>query len=148
MIRSGHVLKLWFAVMLAVAGSASAELVQSTGNQTGSVPFTPAWTPAASSLIAGRSPDTALGDFSKEAIGRDVDSLTAGGSLTIDAIMAPNSTCSTNYVTCGHASYAGSTLIYTLPDSAYGYDVTNITVYGGWQDSGRDAQAYTVYYST
>ncbi len=26
--------------------------------------------------------------------------------------------------------------------------MTNITVYGGWKDGGRDQQAYTVYYST
>src|SRR5690606_34728592 len=51
-------------------------------------------------------------------------------------------------VTCGNGAGAGSELIYTLPASAYGYDVTNITVIGGWQDNGRDAQAYTVFYST
>ena len=146
--RSGHVRNIWFVVMLAVAGSASAALLQSTSNQTGSVPFTPTWTPSVNSLIAGVSPGSALGNFSQEADGRDVNALTAGGSLTIDSITVPDSTCSTNYVTCGNASDAGSTLIYTLPASEFGYDLTNITVYGGWQDSGRDAQAYTVYYST
>jgi hypothetical protein len=64
-----------------------------------------------------------------------------------------HSTCSTNYVTCGNGtgpdgSSAGSTVIYTLPASINGYNLTNITVYGGWQDNGRDQQAYTVYYST
>ena len=39
-------------------------------------------------------------------------------------------------------------MIYTLAGSVSGYDLTNITVYGGWKDAGRDQQAYTVYYST
>jgi hypothetical protein len=38
-------------------------------------------------------------------------------------------------------------VIYTLTGSASGYTLTNIMVYGGWKDAGRDQQAYTVYYS-
>ena len=60
----------------------------------------------------------------------------------------PGTTCSTNYVTCGDEYGAGSTIVYTLPASSLGYNLTNITVYSGWQDNGRDAQAYTVSYST
>lgn len=133
---------------MALAGSAPAALVVTTANQTGTVPFTPTWTPATGSLIAGLAPSTALGDFSKETTGRDVNFLTGGGSLAISSITTPNSTCSTNYVTCGNANGAGATIIYTLPAFTNGYNLTNITVYGGWQDSGRDQQAYTVYYST
>lgn len=29
----------------------------------------------------------------------------------------------------------------------YGYTITNIVTYGGWNDSGRDAQQYSIYYS-
>ena len=43
---------------------------------------------------------------------------------------------------------AGSSLTYRLTESKNGYDLTNITVYGGWADGNRDQQAYTVYYST
>jgi len=57
-------------------------------------------------------------------------------------------TTSTNYVTCGNGNGSGSLLIYSLTNSTTGYDLTNITVYGGWADNGRDQQAYTVYYST
>jgi len=39
-------------------------------------------------------------------------------------------------------------VIYTLSSSTYGCTISNIVVYGGWQDSGRDQQAYTMYYST
>ena len=49
---------------------------------------------------------------------------------------------------CGNDGTAGSLLVYTLPASTYGYNLINITVFGGWQDNGRDAQDYTVYYST
>jgi len=141
---------LGFAAWLTCASPVFAALVVSTSNQTGPVPFTPAWTPAADSLIAGFSPSSSAGDFSEEPQGgsRDVNSLTAGGDLTIDSVGSPDTTCSPNYVTGGNGGGAGSSLIYPLPASANGYNLTNITVYGGWQDNGRDAQAYTVSYST
>ena len=115
-------------------------------NQQGSLPFTPSWTPAPASLIAGLSPSSASGNFSLDVTGRNVASLTSGGSLTISQL--PGNNTSTNYLTCGNGGGAGSLLVYTLPTSPNGYNLTNITVYGGWKDSGRDQQAYTVYYST
>jgi alpha-L-rhamnosidase len=132
-------------------------VIITTTNQTGSGSgtFYPGWIVVTNgSLIAGQSPSTALGNFSEETPGRNVNSLTAGGSLGITLINGTSGvTCSTNYVTCGNGtgpdgSSAGSTIIYTLPPAANGYDLTNITVYGGWADNGRDQQAYTVYYST
>jgi len=87
-----------------------------------------------------------------------VSTLTAGGSLTISTLPGNagpdpigNTTTSSNYVTCGNrtaAPAAGSMIVYTLPASANGYNLTNVTVYSGWADNGRDAQAYTVLYST
>jgi hypothetical protein len=121
-------------------------------NQTGSGSgaFYPSWTVMTNgSLIAGKSPSLAAGDFSKEAPGRSVDSLTTSNNLGLTLINGTSgTTCSTNYVTCGNGGGAGSTIVYTLAGSATGYSLTNITVYGGWADSGRDQQAYTVYYST
>ncbi|HEV7924489.1 MAG TPA: lamin tail domain-containing protein, partial [Verrucomicrobiae bacterium] len=96
-------------------------------------------------MIAGLTPSTALGNFSEEIAGRNVDSLTSGESLTITSV---GGTCSTNYVTCGDGGGAGSLVVYTLPSTTYGFNLTNITVDSGWQDNGRDAQAYTVSYST
>jgi hypothetical protein len=118
-------------------------------NQYGSAntyPFTPSWTVATNNdLIFGQTPSTATGNFSEEQAGRNVNSLTAGGSL---AISLTNGSCSLNYVTCGNAA-AGATVIYTLTNTAAnGYNLTNIVVSGGWANNGRDAQAYTVYYST
>ena len=127
-------------------------VIITTTNQTGngSGTFYPAWTVVTNgSLIAGQPPVTATGNFSEEAVGRNVNSLTAGGSLGLTQIQGTQATTtSTNYVTCGNGNGAGSVVIYTLAGSTNGYDLTNITVYGGWKDDGRDQQAYTVYYST
>jgi hypothetical protein len=43
---------------------------------------------------------------------------------------------------------AGQSVTYTLPTTTYGYDITNITSFGGWQDNGRNEQKYQVLYST
>jgi hypothetical protein len=125
-----------------------ASVAAQTGNGIGV--FTPTWIVATNnSLIAGQSPSTALGNFSEEISGRTVNSLTADAGLEIYQIVEANGyTTSTNYVTCGNGGGAGSKIIYTLTGSANGYNLTNITVYGGWKDNGRDQQAYTVYFST
>ena len=124
----------------------------STTNQTGngSGTFFPNWTIVTNgSLIAGKIPSTALGNFSEELPGRNVNALTAANNLGLTQVAGTvGYTTSTNYVTCGNGSGAGSSLIYPLPNSSAGYDLTNITVYGGWADNGRDQQAYTVYYSS
>lgn len=125
------------------------QLTVITTNEQGSLPLIPTWVPAANSLIANQTPGTADGNFSEEISGRNVNSLTAGVSLTISQIEGNDgTTCNTNYVTCGNGYGAGSLIIYSLPASTSGYNITNITVYGGWQDNGRDQQAYTVYYAT
>jgi alpha-L-rhamnosidase len=124
-----------------------------TANQAGlgGNTFYPTWTfDTNGSLLAGKLPVTATGDFSKEVTGRFVASLTAGGGLGLTQITGASGfpiTTSTNYVTCGNGNGAGSTLVYSLTDSVTGYDLTNITVYGGWADNGRDQQAYTIYFS-
>jgi hypothetical protein len=44
----------------------------------------------------------------------------------------------------------GQVVAYTLITNSapFGLDLTNITVFGGWQDAGRDEQKYQVLYST
>ncbi|HWX20037.1 MAG TPA: immunoglobulin domain-containing protein [Candidatus Binatia bacterium] len=142
---------LVFMALLAIVSSASASLTVTTANQQGIAntwPFTPSWTvDTNNSLIAGVAPSTALGNFSLEISGRTVNSLTLNTNLTI-GIIQPSTTTSTNYVTCGNGNGAGSLIVYPLPASANGYNLTNITVYGGWANNGRDAQGYTVLYST
>ena len=116
----------------------------------GSGTFVPTWAVTTNnSLIAGQPPSSTTGNFSLEAPGRSVNSLTAGGNNGLWKIIGTSgATTSTNYVTCGNSGGAGSMIVYTLTGSASGYDLTNITVYGGWADAGRDEQAYMVYYST
>jgi alpha-L-rhamnosidase len=132
-------------------------LVLTTTNQTGSGSgtFYPGWTVMTNgSLIAGMSPSQTSGNFSEEVAGRSVNCLTTSNNLGLALINGPYGvSSSTNYVTCGNGtgpdgSRAGSSVTYTLPALAFGYDITNITVYGGWANNGRDQQAYTVYFST
>ena len=137
--------------MLMFIGSASAQVTVTTFHQQGSAnvwPFDPTWVvDQADSLINGLAPSTAAGNWSLEIAGRNVTNLPVNTDLTI-GIIQPSTTTSTNYVTYGNGSGAGSLLIYTLPATANGYNLTNITFYGGWANNGRDQQAYTVLYST
>ena len=50
------------------------------------------------------------------------------------------------FATCG--PNAGEYVVYTLGTNANGYNLTNIQIAGGWNDSGRDSQWYTLSYST
>ena len=140
---------LAFVASLVFAGSASATLTVTTANQQGTAnvwPFTPTWiVNTNTSLIAGLAPSTAVGNFSQELAGRTPNSLTVNTNLTID-IIQPSTTTSSNYVTVGYNG--GSLLVYTLPLSAHGYNLTNITVLGGWANNGRDQLGFTVLYST
>jgi autotransporter-associated beta strand protein len=112
--------------------------------------FTPTWAVTTNnSLIAGQPPSGSSGIFAMELPGRNVNSLTANGSEALTLVMGPSGfTTSSNYVTCGNGNGAGQSVTYTLTGSVSGYNLTNIMVYGGWGDAGRDQQAYTVYYST
>jgi len=114
----------------------------------GNTTFLPTWPfTTGNSLIAGQSPSSVgSGNFSLNTAGRTVNELTAGDSLAIGPTAA--SDASLNYIPCGNAAGgAGQSVTYTLTGFAAGYTLTNITVYGGWKDNGRDQQAYTVYYS-
>jgi alpha-L-rhamnosidase len=109
--------------------------------------FVPTWTVAPGSLIAGQAPSTiGSGDFSEYGAGV-IAGLTDGTFGWLN--YWPNVGGSPTEVTCGTvASGAGQSVTYTLTGSGNGYNLTNITVYGGWGDDGRDQQAYTIYYST
>ncbi|PWU09930.1 MAG: rhamnosidase [Verrucomicrobia bacterium] len=130
-------------------------IISTSQTGSGSGTFYPSWTVLTNgSLIAGKLPSMVSGNFSEEISGRNVNSLTASNSLGLALITGPYGvTSSTNYVTCGNGtgpdgSSAGSSITYALTGSTNGFNLTNITVYGGWANNGRDQQAYTVYYST
>ena len=109
--------------------------------------FIPTWTVVPGSLIAGQSPSSVgSGSFSLNGAGT-VAVLTDGSFGWLNYWPAVGS--STTEVTCGDVvGGAGQSITYTLNGSVTGYNLTNITVYGGWGDAGRDQQAYMVYYST
>jgi hypothetical protein len=110
--------------------------------------FTPDWVVDPGSLIVNQSPSSSVGNFDAEnqAGDRDLSTLTDNTtSLAISRLGTPTTT-SANYLTCGDG--AGQSVVYTLATSGNGYSLTNITVFGGWADGGRDQQAYTVSYST
>jgi alpha-L-rhamnosidase len=134
-----------FLTLFFLVSSVSAQTTVTGTNQVGAVPFSPSWAAAPGSLISGLAPAVANGNFG-EYTGANADNLTKPDiPLTIYAYSSPQAT---NLEVCGDDGTAGSLLVYTLPASTYGFNLTNITVYGGWQDAGRDAQDYTVYYST
>jgi hypothetical protein len=106
--------------------------------------FSPTWTLATNSLIQGASPSESVGSFTLER---------AGGTPVLTdgkfGILPPAGNASVEVATCGRiSSGAGSSIVYKLPAAVNGYDLTNIVIYGGWSDAGRDQQQYNVFYST
>lgn len=108
-------------------------------DETGTNPFTPDWILETNSLISTFAPSTALGNFTLEGA--------TGTAVLTDGIIGTSGSIPT-FATCGAGSSSGRTLIYTLTNVVNGTDVTNIVVYNGWGDNGRDGQYYLVSYST
>jgi hypothetical protein len=124
-------------------------IVKNTG-QAGPSTFYPAWSITTNiDLIFGYptdgsgNPGTATagpGNFGVEAGVNGDPTILADGNLSDDkAFMV-----SGGWVNVG----AGQSMTYTLPTTVSGYNITNITVYGGWPDDGRNEQKYQVLYST
>jgi len=106
--------------------------------------FSPTWILAANSLIEGVAPSSSVGNFTLERAG-GIPVLTDGRYGTLP----PEGNASVELATCGRsANEAGSSIVYPLPAAPNGYDLTNVVIYGGWSDAGRDQQQYYIYYST
>ena len=129
--------------------------------------FTPTWDASqlASSLIYNTSPSSSgEGDFdggifgtlpAVPTYGSQPTILTDGSFGTIDFDVTGQHL----FVTCmgvgdgtdpanTNKVRGGQYVVYTLPASANGYTITNIITAGGWNDNGRDQQAYTIDYAT
>ena len=139
--------------LLMLAGSAPAMLVTATDSQQGSTTvFSPSWAPdAANSLINGLAPSSTVGNFDQENNwgDRNVTNLTYSRSGWLDVAAGHNTgndTTTNNYVAVGQNG--GNSLVYTLPSTTYGYNITNIAAFGGWADGGRDALRFNVSYCT
>lgn len=113
--------------------------------------FVPTWNSSllTSSLIYNVAPSSSgSGDFTGvfDGDGASLPAVLTDGSFGQDD-KAQTGTHS-SFSVIGYDSRAGNFVEYSLTNSANGYNLTNITVYGGWSDGGRDGQAYTVSYST
>ncbi|HEY4416781.1 MAG TPA: immunoglobulin domain-containing protein [Verrucomicrobiae bacterium] len=107
------------------------------------------WTiDASSDLIFGfqwadGSPGTALADNGNFG----ADGSNPDGSIMSDGLLGvpPN-----GVVSCGPQGGWNTNMIYALQTNSTpaGFDITNITVYGGWLGGGRRDQAYQVLYAT
>jgi hypothetical protein len=127
-------------------------VVIATANQTGlggTTTFSPSWIITTNGdLLAGTLPSTvgpgAFNDPQQHIAGTPAV-LTDGKAGTF----YPEGVTSPDVITGGTVgSGAGQYVIYTLPASATGWDITNVVTYGGWADAGRDEQRYTLFYST
>jgi hypothetical protein len=110
--------------------------------------FTPTWTLATNSIIAGIQPSSSFGVFT-EAGCSGLPVLTSGSFADI----SPPDNGSACFATCGDGTTTngfGSLITYTLPETTgnTGWTITNITSYGGWADDGREQQTYQISYST
>jgi hypothetical protein len=105
----------------------------------GGTRFTPTWVIAPGSVIGAVPPASYTGNFQQENAG-------GVGALTDGSFGAVGQNNDNGAATGGNSG--GQTLIYILPSSTNGWDLTNIVVLGGWSDGGRDEQAYTINYST
>jgi hypothetical protein len=153
--RSLRLSTFWVAaslVCLAVLSSTSsacAALIETGASQQSATDFTPTWSVATSAdgnLIAGAMPTAAEGNFSPEgAGGRGPVALTDG---SIGPVVVGSEAYEAPFAAAGSNLGAGTFVRYSLGNAANGYDLTNITVFSGWANGGRTAQAYTVYYAT
>jgi hypothetical protein len=100
---------------------------------------------AADSLIAGMLPSSVgAGSFTQ-----NYNSGAGGGvSRLTDGVLGLASNNAGPDATCGYDNGAGAYVIYTLPATANGYNITNITTYSGWSDYGLSGQQYAISYST
>ncbi len=126
--------------VVANSGSmASAALMETDSTQSGTAPFTPTYTVAAGDILLGRSPTAvapSASAFTEEGAG-GIPVLTDGVFGTITGVNGSNPA----FATAG--GDGGTSLTYTL---AQPYTLTSIITMGGWNDSGRDVQSYTVSY--
>jgi hypothetical protein len=126
------------AVPAPVGGVVAAE----AGQNWNGVSFTPTWTVTPGSLIAGTLPASTS----------TAASFTTGSSgglpVLTDGLIGPIGGGKSLCLAAAGSSGAGSNATYTIGSLGHGFDLSSIVVYGGWQDAGRDEQAYTISYAT
>lgn len=137
-------------LVMAVA-SASAAVVTNTDFEVGpggiGSTFTPSYVVSNSDLINGLAPSASSGNFAAVELSGGLPVMNDGvyGTIT-EPGGAPDRTHGA-FGLGGGGSGTGTSVTYNLGANSFGYDISSIVVYGGWNDNGRDQQFYTVSYS-
>jgi len=140
------------SALLVFVSSASATLVVTGSTISGGGTAIPSWTVATNSLIAGMLPSfVGAGGFAQDYGGGAYGTIVGLPALT-DGVLAPmgagTPATGGQYATCGYDNGAGQYIIYTLPATNHGYNITNITTYTTWGDYNICQEKYAVSYST
>jgi hypothetical protein len=104
--------------------------------------FNPTYTAPAGNILAGLTPTTITPNL-------DAFALESSGGVPVltDGVFGPIFTgvsgSHPSFATGGGAGDGGTSLTYTLASPA---TITGVVTLGGWNDGGRDTQAYTVSY--
>ncbi len=134
------------SVILLGAISSRAGISLTLGNQTGNgtTNFTPTFVVSSTDLINGKLPVSSAGTFTLDGAG-GLPVLTNG---VYGPIPPASSATHASFATVGGTAGAGTFVVYNLGANALGYSLSQISVYGGWSDSTRDEQRFTVSYAT
>lgn len=109
-------------------------------------PYTPTFPsggPSSTDLINGMLPVASSGDFETETSSGGLPVLTDG---SVDATYGDGSQNGFHepFATAGGGAGTGTSVTYALGDS---FDLSEIVIYGGWVDGGRDEQHYELLFS-
>jgi hypothetical protein len=99
--------------------------------------------PSATDVLQGKLPSASLGNFTLEA-SAGAPALTNGSVQTAYGDGSGGSPHAA-YATAGNGGGAGTSLTYSLGGV---FNLSQIVIYGGWNDGGRDAQHYNILTST
>jgi hypothetical protein len=142
---------LALAAIVLVAGRASAVVSVSTDFQVGpggaGSTFTPTYAVSSTDLINGQAPTASAGNYAFELSG-GLPVLNDGAYGTITEPGGAADRTHGAFGVAGGGSGTGTFVTYSLGTNPTGYNISSIVSYGGWNDNGRDQQAYTVAYST
>jgi hypothetical protein len=121
--------------------------------QDGGATFYPTWTVNTNIDLIYGFPTDGSGNPGTATAGAGnfgLDSTFGDPAILADGVPGVSGALKTGMVTCGPGSGAGQSITYYLAtgSAANGFDLTNITVYGGWTDLGRNEQTYQVLYAT
>jgi hypothetical protein len=121
------------------SGAVVVTVTDSQTNGTNNLPHT--LVPSATDLLQGLSPTAQAGNFSLEGTG-GIPVLTNGLFASPISRDAGGAFQFGSFATGGNGG--GTSLTYSLTAAS---DIASISVFGGWQDGGRDQQSYSIFYS-